>query len=283
MALEVQNNPFPSVLMVEGDPEALPDADPASGQRRLAVGTDHLLYLVDNSGVKHAVAGSSGLSDPMTTRGDVIVRNASNVTARLPIGSSGKVLSSDGTDVSWQTPTAPPAGGLVLLEQHAAAASATLDFTAFISSAYDEYMIDLLGIIPASSSTALWLRMGTGGGPTYDTGANYGWSAYITRAGAATFSGAESGATKIQVGFTTDFPTTATKGLSGSLRLVDPQSTARHKQMFGQVTNFDGSSFNVLSMCNGIYISTTAVTAIRFLFSSGNIASGTIRIYGVAK
>jgi hypothetical protein len=46
---------------------------------------------------------SSGLADPMTTRGDLIYRNASNVTARLPIGSSGKVLSSDGTDVSWQT------------------------------------------------------------------------------------------------------------------------------------------------------------------------------------
>jgi len=48
---------------------------------------------------------STGLSDPMTTRGDIIVRNASNVTARLGIGSSGKVLSSDGTDISWQTPS----------------------------------------------------------------------------------------------------------------------------------------------------------------------------------
>lgn len=48
---------------------------------------------------------SSGLSDPMTTRGDIIVRNSSNTTARLAIGSSGKVLSSDGTDISWQTPS----------------------------------------------------------------------------------------------------------------------------------------------------------------------------------
>lgn len=106
MALEAQNNPFTSILMVEAaDPEALvSDADPAAGQRRLVVGTDHLLYLLDDSGVKHLVGG--GLTDPMTTRGDVIIRNASNVTARLGIGSSGKVLSSDGTDISWQTPTA---------------------------------------------------------------------------------------------------------------------------------------------------------------------------------
>lgn len=47
------------------------------------------------------ITSGSGLTDPMTTRGDIIVRNASNVTARLGIGAAGKILSSDGTDVSW--------------------------------------------------------------------------------------------------------------------------------------------------------------------------------------
>jgi hypothetical protein len=41
----------------------------------------------------------------MTTRGDVIIRNASNTTARLGIGAAGTFLSSDGTDVSWATPS----------------------------------------------------------------------------------------------------------------------------------------------------------------------------------
>jgi len=45
----------------------------------------------------------AGFADPMTTRGDIIVRNASNTTARLPIGSTGLVLKSDGTDVTWGT------------------------------------------------------------------------------------------------------------------------------------------------------------------------------------
>lgn len=51
-------------------------------------------------------SGSGGFSDPMTTRGDIIFRNASNSTDRLPIGSSRKVLTSDGTDVSWSNPAA---------------------------------------------------------------------------------------------------------------------------------------------------------------------------------
>ncbi len=58
--------------------------------------------------IKKPVTGT-GLTDPMTTRGDVIVRNSSNVTARLAVGAASKVLQSDGTDVSYGT--AAVAGG----------------------------------------------------------------------------------------------------------------------------------------------------------------------------
>lgn len=44
---------------------------------------------------------SSTLIDPMTTRGDIIVRNSSNVTARLGVGGANTVLKSDGTDPAY--------------------------------------------------------------------------------------------------------------------------------------------------------------------------------------
>ncbi len=62
-------------------------------------------------------------TDPMTTRGDVLVRDASNVTARLGIGTNGQVLSSDGTDVSWVTPSG---GGTGMVK---GAATKTADYT----------------------------------------------------------------------------------------------------------------------------------------------------------
>lgn len=40
-------------------------------------------------------------SDPLTTRGDVARRGAS-VTERLPLGTAGHVISSDGTDAIWR-------------------------------------------------------------------------------------------------------------------------------------------------------------------------------------
>ena len=60
----------------------------------------------DASGNATWEVAASGFSDPMTTRGDIIIRNASNTTARLAIGTAGQVPTSDGTDISWSTPTA---------------------------------------------------------------------------------------------------------------------------------------------------------------------------------
>jgi hypothetical protein len=34
---------------------------------------------------------------------------------------------------------------------------------------------------------------------------------------------------------------------------------------------------------SGQWQDTTAITAVRFLFSSGNISSGTVRVYGIVK
>ena len=48
---------------------------------------------------------ASGFTDPMTTRGDVIYKDASNDTTRLGVGGVGTFLGSNGTDVAWDTPT----------------------------------------------------------------------------------------------------------------------------------------------------------------------------------
>lgn len=45
----------------------------------------------------------SGFADPMTSVGDIIYKNSLNETTRLPIGTSGQVVSSNGTNVQWVT------------------------------------------------------------------------------------------------------------------------------------------------------------------------------------
>lgn len=57
--------------------------------------------------VTNDIPAASQIVNPMTTRGDIIYRNATTA-ARLAVGSSGKVLQSDGTDPAW-TELATPA------------------------------------------------------------------------------------------------------------------------------------------------------------------------------
>lgn len=70
----------------------MPAADGTSGQALTTNGS--------------AVLGWTSLfTDPMTTIGDIIIRNGSNVTARLGIGTAGQVLTVVGGVPVWQTPS----------------------------------------------------------------------------------------------------------------------------------------------------------------------------------
>lgn len=64
--------------------------------------THSLIYksnFAGNSWATWASLTGTGLTDPMTTRGDSMYRNASNVTDRLPIPAAGQVLGRVGSDL----------------------------------------------------------------------------------------------------------------------------------------------------------------------------------------
>lgn len=80
--------------------------DPGAGTNKITLtaptlGGDYTLTLPVDDGTPGQVLSTDGsgvtswataLSDPMTTAGDIIYRNGSNVTSRLPIGADGQVL-----------------------------------------------------------------------------------------------------------------------------------------------------------------------------------------------
>ena len=58
-----------------------------------------------NKGGSTSGGGGTGLVDPMTAAGDMIIRNAANITSKLPIGTQGQILEVSGTGVpSWKDP-----------------------------------------------------------------------------------------------------------------------------------------------------------------------------------
>lgn len=73
-----------------------------SGVVRLPIGSNGQVLTI-SSGLPSWQNSAAGFSDPMTSRGDIIIRDATNSTNRLAIGTSDQVLQSDGTDISWVT------------------------------------------------------------------------------------------------------------------------------------------------------------------------------------
>lgn len=176
-------------------------------------------------------------------------------------------------------------GGLVFLQKQNASASATLDFASWYSATYDEYLIEFVSLVMANNSVNLLWRASTDTGATYDSGTNYAYDNFVFRSGgSATGGGAGQSALLVNYsGTTINNGTAAQASISGWMRLYSPASTALNKLVEGMTTYFDSGGFRVANMFRGAYESTTAMDAFRVLASSGNITSGSVRVYGVAK
>lgn len=175
-----------------------------------------------------------------------------------------------------------PSGSLILLEQHTAAASASLDFTSFVSSTYDDYVCRATSIILSTSTADFNVQVGTGAGPTWDTAANYEWADFSSNQSGATGAVGSAGGTAFTLyGSLGNSANTGT--LRATLDIADPQNAATWKSFTWQSAGLSSASNWSQHTGSAAYKSTTALTGIRFLPSSGTITSGTIRCYGVAK
>lgn len=211
-----------------------------------------------SSSLSGAISSTSSLSTGVST---VISGSISSVNSRVDSLSTAS------------------SGALVLLEQHTASGGASIDFSTGFSSTYDEYVFEIVNLLNATNTQRPWIRMSTSG--VYDSGANY--SDYYHSRNRLSFSGNGSEVDTQVVTMAVDHDNGHSVGICGYVRLFQPLSTTQYKTVMGEFTICNGAGFMENCQFSGWWRNTAAIDGLRFLFSSGNITSGTIRMYGVAK
>lgn len=227
------------------------------------------------------------------SQGDILYSNTANRIINLPKNdSTSRYLSNQGSSNNprWSTinlsngvdtNTILPArcgGNWVLLSTATASSSATIDFTG-LDATYTNYAVTINDLVPATNAAVLWIRIGTGATPTYQANAT-DYRSQRFSAGNGGTTAPTSQAAQIVVNATGN--SASRDETNGIFYINNPSQTSQYHGIFWSGAQY----FNVtpevdIFFGGGFYQSTTAVTAVRFLMSSGNITSGTFKLFGI--
>jgi len=186
-------------------------------------------------------------------------------------------------------PSGVGGGSLVLISTQTASSSSTIDFTSGIDSTYKEYIFKFINIHPSTDSVSFDFNLSA------DSGSNY--NVTKTSSTFAAYHGENGVESAVSYGTVQDLAQSTAfqkltvlsslgiendESLSGTLHLFDPSNTTFVKHYIA-TTNFNSTSdFQMNSYIAGYGNTTSAVDAVQFKMSSGNIDSGTIKMYGVS-
>jgi len=201
----------------------------------------------------------------------------------MAVVSGGTTLIDNGT-----LDAAVPSGSLTLLSTQTASASATISFTSGIDSTYDSYVFKFYNIHPATDNTQFAFQGDTGTNTNYnqtirsttfrafnrepDDDRGLGYVTGEDQAQGTSFQKLTAGGT---VGADAD------QNACGELQIFSPSSSTFVKHFIGRSSGNHASDYATDFYVAGYFNLTTSLTRFQFKMLSGNIDSGTIKMYGV--
>lgn len=257
----------------------LANASSGVGNATAVVGTANQLLAVNPAATAVIFSSVSSYIDNAigSSQGAILYRNAATWVI-LPAGSTGQLLQTLGAAANPQW-----VGGMVLLNTLSPNNVATVGDTTSLTSTYRNYMVTFENVVPATTAT-LQLQIATSG-TTFISGG------YVAQAqvNVSSVFVTDTSATAIILSgtrATTQIGSTTTYGLFGSISIFNPANAVFRKQIVGDVSfltpGASGTTTFAQSQIAGYYDgASNAITGLQFAFSAGNIATGTIRVYGL--
>ena len=210
---------------------------------------------------------------------------ANNITTSGVILPAGITNSS----VSAVTSFANASGGtLVLLSTQTASATATISFTTGLDSTYDKYIFKFINIHPATDNEYLAFQASTNSGSSYNvTVTTSVFRAYHQENDTST--ALEYYTLEDEAQVTTFVPIIELTGNendnggAGTLTFFNPSSTTYVKHFISSSNTNYNNDYQINWYKAGYFNTTSAINAIQFKMSAGNIDDGIIKLYGVKK
>jgi hypothetical protein len=209
--------------------------------------------------------GGTGVASP-TAKTVPINQGASPQTNVALV--QGQCMTADGSG----NPVAV-SGCRVLLNTLTASNSATVSDTTSITSAFNEYEIVFESVIPVTANADCEIQVHSGGGFQ-----STGYFSTMVVFGNTTIAG-ENQTTRMQCSQTGNL-LNAAPGISGRFTIYAPSGVSVPKHWTGAISYRNGS-IEVGGSVAGYWNNNAAIDGFQVLFSSGNIASGVIKVYGM--
>lgn len=235
------------------------------------------------------------------TQGDILYASATNTISDLAKDTNAtRYLSNTGTSnaPAWAqvnlangvTGALPQANGgsgqtnfsgnrVLIQSQTANNSAATLSFTTGISG-YSYYEVEMYNYLPATAGSTLVMTFSVDGGSNYLSTGYY--LAGRIQSSAASAAGANSQTNAASFLLLNSIANTATHTGSLTLKIYNLASAVNYQNIiFTSCYEINGTVEITWVSCTGRILAGTAVNAIQFATSSGNMVSGVFNLYGV--
>ena len=183
-------------------------------------------------------------------------------------------------------------GAMVLIKSQTASSSSTINFVdgtsdVVLDNTYPIYLFQFINIHPSNDGVYFQFNLSVDSGGNYNvTKTSTVFQAYHNEAGSATSLEFQSGsmplrqATGVQQ-IASDIGNDNDQNSCGYLYIFNPSSTTYVKHYLAKTQNAHSSNYTQNQFTGGYGNTTSAVDAVQFSMSAGNIDAGKIKLYGL--
>ena len=184
-------------------------------------------------------------------------------------------------------PSGLSGGSMNLISTQTASSSSTISFTSGIDDTYDSYVFKFYNIHPSTDSTHFQFNMSVDGGSNYNvTKTSTMFRSWHKEDDSGTALAYDAGYDLAQ---STAFQPLAQEVSNdndedcvGTLTIYNPSNTTFVKHFISTLNMVNLEPITMIMYGAGYANTTSAVDAVQFKMSSGNIDSGVIKLYGVS-